>query len=63
MDIKIQINVKNRQNSDIHVERRKIYIKISLERHRFDTYSKPKIMKISIKRNGTNWLLSIDLND
>ena len=32
MDIKIQINVKNRQNSDIHAERRKIYTKISLEK-------------------------------
>ena len=32
MDIKIQINVKNRQNSDIHAERKKIYTKISLEK-------------------------------
>ena len=37
--------------------------KYNLKRHRFDTYSKPKILKICIKRNGTNWLLSIDLND
>ena len=28
--------------------------KYHLKRNRFDTYSKPKIMKICIKRNGTN---------